>query len=54
MKSPAIQYTDDQARMMVEEFIREYALDAKPVAPASSNGHSVAEVAAVGDLPEAE
>jgi myo-inositol-1-phosphate synthase len=54
MKSPAIQYTDEQARMMVEEFIREYALDAKPTAPASSNGHSVAEVAAVGDLPEAE
>ena len=54
MKSPAVQYTDDQARMMVEEFIREYSLDAKPAAPASSNGHSVAEVAAVGDMPEAE
>ncbi|HUY76353.1 MAG TPA: inositol-3-phosphate synthase [Ktedonobacterales bacterium] len=26
MKSPAIQYTDEQARLMVEEFIREYAL----------------------------
>jgi len=25
MKSPAIQYTDEQARLMVEEFIREYA-----------------------------
>jgi myo-inositol-1-phosphate synthase len=54
MKSPAIQYTDEQARMMVEEFIREYSQDAKPAAPASSNGHTVAEVAAVSDLPEAE
>jgi myo-inositol-1-phosphate synthase len=54
MKSPAIQYTDEQARMMVEEFIREYAVDATPAAPASSNGHTVAEVAAMSDLPEAE
>ena len=27
MKSPAIQYTDEQARLMVEEFIREYRHD---------------------------
>jgi myo-inositol-1-phosphate synthase len=54
MKSPAIQYTDEQARLLVEEFIHAYALDAKPAAPASSNGHAVAEVAAVSDLPEAE
>jgi myo-inositol-1-phosphate synthase len=54
MKSPAIQYTDEQARMMVEEFIRENALGAQPAASASSNGHAVAEVAAVRDLPEAE
>jgi myo-inositol-1-phosphate synthase len=53
MKSPAIQYTDEQARLMVEEFIREYALDAKPAAPAASNGHAVAS-AAVRELPEAE
>ena len=25
MKSPAIQYTDEQARLMTEEFIREFA-----------------------------
>ena len=54
MKSPAIQYTDEQARMMVEEFIREYGLGAKPAAPANSNGHAVAEATAVRDLPEAE
>jgi hypothetical protein len=54
MKSPAIQYTDEQARLMVEEFIRENALGAKPSAPAQSNGHSHAEVAAVSDLPSAD
>ena len=57
MKSPAIQYTDEQARMMVEEFISEYRLDAKPAAPtpaAKANGHAVAEVAAVAEMPEVE
>ncbi|HZC05117.1 MAG TPA: hypothetical protein VE338_05700, partial [Ktedonobacterales bacterium] len=54
MKSPAIQYTDEQARLMVEEFIRENALDAKPKAPAQSNGHSLAEAGVVRDLPSAE
>src|SRR5579875_1459238 len=52
MKSPAIQYTDEQARLMVEEFIREYALDttateqpaaaeapATPTKAAKTNGH---------------
>jgi myo-inositol-1-phosphate synthase len=29
MKSPAIQYTDEQARLMTEEFIREYAQGAQ-------------------------
>ncbi|MEO7000188.1 MAG: inositol-3-phosphate synthase [Ktedonobacterales bacterium] len=59
MKSPAIQYTDEQARMMVEEFIHEYALgavkteakaDAKVV---KANGHADATpaVATLGDLP---
>ena len=66
MKSPAIQYTDEQARMMTEEFIHEYALDAaqsakqdKPgttpeVKTAKSNGHTEATpagVASLGDLP---
>ncbi|MDE3231580.1 MAG: inositol-3-phosphate synthase, partial [Chloroflexota bacterium] len=54
MKSPAIQYTDEQARLMVEEFIRENALGAKPAAPARSNGHSLAEAAAARDLPAAD
>jgi len=54
MKSPAIQYTDEQARLMVEEFIRENALDAKPAAPSQSNGHTLAEAAAVRDLPSAD
>jgi myo-inositol-1-phosphate synthase len=54
MKSPAIQYTDEQARLMVEEFIRENALDAKPQAPAQSNGHALAEAGAIRDLPSAE
>ena len=54
MKSPAVQYTDEQARLMVEEFIRENALDAKPSAPASSNGHSLAEAAVARDLPTAD
>ena len=54
MKSPAIQYTDEQARLMVEAFIRENALDAKPAAPAQSNGHSLAEAAAIRDLPSAD
>jgi myo-inositol-1-phosphate synthase len=46
MKSPAIQYTDEQARLLVEEFIRENALDAKPAAKpataAQANGHDAA------------
>jgi myo-inositol-1-phosphate synthase len=57
MKSPAIQYTDEQARLMVEEFIRENALDARPAqpkAPAHANGHSLAEASAVRDLPSVD
>ncbi|HEX9036509.1 MAG TPA: inositol-3-phosphate synthase [Ktedonobacterales bacterium] len=54
MKSPAIQYTDEQARMMVEDFITEYGLNARPIAPAKANGHAAAEVAAVADLPKVE
>ena len=54
MKSPAIQYTDEQARLLVEEFIRENALDAKPAAPSKSNGHALAEAGAMRDLPSAD
>jgi myo-inositol-1-phosphate synthase len=57
MKSPAVQYTDEQARLMVEEFIAEYgqrrdqsdAQKAAPVKSAKANGH--AEAAAVRELP---
>src|SRR5579872_4468165 len=62
MKSPAIQYTDEQARLMVEEFIAEYGqgsreavAEAEKVAKASkSNGHTDGEPAAVQNLPQAE
>ncbi len=56
MKSPAIQYTDEQARLMTEEFISEFAQSAQSVsdvkARATANGHSEAPVA-VQDMPEA-
>jgi len=67
MKSPAIQYTDEQARLMVEEFIRSYgrARDATGAAAmagradmrqlASANGHAfVANLATIADLAELE
>ncbi|HEX5442123.1 MAG TPA: inositol-3-phosphate synthase [Ktedonobacterales bacterium] len=57
MKSPAIQYTDEQARLMTEEFISEFAQGAEAVseakARATANGHSETPVA-VRDMPEAE
>lgn len=56
MKSPAIQYTDEQARLMTEEFISEYAQGAQSTAEArtraTANGHSETPVA-VQDMPEA-
>jgi myo-inositol-1-phosphate synthase len=56
MKSPAIQYTDEQARLMTEEFITEFAQDASSAAEAktraTANGHSETPVA-VQDMPEA-
>ncbi|HET8908582.1 MAG TPA: inositol-3-phosphate synthase [Ktedonobacterales bacterium] len=56
MKSPAIQYTDEQARLMTEEFIAEFAQGAQSSADAQTrakaNGHSEATVA-VHELPEA-
>lgn len=56
MKSPAVQYTDAQARLMVEEFIREYSQDHGEAAAAPhANGHvTSASAHAVNDLPEAE
>jgi len=46
MKSPPIQYTDEQARLMTEEFIREYAhhgRSAKAEKVSKANGHAEAE-----------
>ncbi|HLZ25526.1 MAG TPA: inositol-3-phosphate synthase [Ktedonobacterales bacterium] len=62
MKSPAIQYTDEQARLMVEEFISEYgqgsreamAEAAKATTASKANGHVASEPVAVQNLPEAE
>ncbi|HEX6800034.1 MAG TPA: inositol-3-phosphate synthase [Ktedonobacterales bacterium] len=57
MKSPAIQYTDEQARLMTEDFIREYGYSgrgAREEQVAKSNGHTEAEPVAVSDLPTAE
>ena len=57
MKSPAIQYTDEQARLMTEEFIREYGHDGRGAheeQAAKANGHTSAEPVAVSDLPQAE
>jgi myo-inositol-1-phosphate synthase len=58
MKSPAIQYTDEQARLMVEAFIREHGQgaheEAKATQAAKANGHREAEPAGVTELPSAE
>jgi myo-inositol-1-phosphate synthase len=56
MKSPAIQYTDEQARLMTEDFIREFGHSgqgAKDERAAKANGHTYAEPASVADLPKA-
>jgi myo-inositol-1-phosphate synthase len=56
MKSPAIQYTDEQARLMTEEFIREFGnggQGAKIDQAMKSNGH-VAEPVSVADAPAGE
>jgi len=64
MKSPPVQYTDEQARLMVEQFIAEYGQHAQGApahgAPAAraeqlkavrANGHAEKEPAMVSDLP---
>src|SRR5689334_1838203 len=54
MKSPAIQYTDEQARLMTEDFIREFGhggAGAKAEKASKANGHVEAEPVAVSDLP---
>ncbi|HEU5347704.1 MAG TPA: inositol-3-phosphate synthase [Ktedonobacterales bacterium] len=57
MKSPAIQYTDEQARLMTEQFITEFAQEAQASAVANAhataNGHSETPIA-VQDMPEAK
>jgi myo-inositol-1-phosphate synthase len=54
MKSPPVQYTDEQARLMVEEFIAEHAGKVAPATPPRANGHREAEPATVQDLPVVE
>jgi myo-inositol-1-phosphate synthase len=52
MKSPAVQYTDEQARMMTEEFIAEYT--GKPEAKKATKGnghHEEQPAAALSELP---
>ncbi|MGZ3583492.1 MAG: inositol-3-phosphate synthase, partial [Ktedonobacterales bacterium] len=52
MKSPAIQYTDEQARLLTEAFIREYGnggLGAKAEQATKVNGHVETEALPVGD-----
>jgi myo-inositol-1-phosphate synthase len=39
MKSPAIQYTDEQARLMTEEFIREFSQASREAEKPTTNGH---------------
>ncbi len=64
MKSPPVQYTDEQARLMVEQFIAEYGQQAQgapaqgtpagiaeQVKAARANGHAEKEPAMVSDLP---
>jgi myo-inositol-1-phosphate synthase len=59
MKSPPVQYTDEQARLMVEQFIAEYGQHAQgapagiaeQVKAARANGHAEKEPAMVSDLP---
>ena len=56
MKSPPIQYTDEQARLMTEEFIREFGnggQGAKTDQAVKSNGH-VVEPISVADAPAGE
>jgi len=47
MKSPAVQYTDEQARMLVEQFIGQYGQGATN---ANGNGHT-ADTATLAELP---
>ncbi len=45
MKSPAVQYTDPQARMLVEQFIAEFGQSASATPDATKgNGHTEATV----------
>jgi myo-inositol-1-phosphate synthase len=54
MKSPPVQYTDEQARLMVEEFIAEHALKPSGARAGQANGHQQAAPAAVQELPAVE
>jgi myo-inositol-1-phosphate synthase len=52
MKSPAVQYTDEQARMMTEEFIAEYTGKPEDKKATKGNGHHEEQpAAALSELP---
>src|SRR5579875_721294 len=48
MKSPPVQYTDDQARQLVEQFIQQYGLKSDT---STTNGHVAAESPALSETP---
>jgi myo-inositol-1-phosphate synthase len=54
MKSPAVQYTDDQARQMVEDFIAEYGGKPSEAPTPKTNGHRQSKAEAVQELPVVE
>jgi myo-inositol-1-phosphate synthase len=54
MKSPPIQYTDEQARQLTEEFIVQYSVHPSAPRATKANGHRDSEPAAVQELPVAE
>jgi myo-inositol-1-phosphate synthase len=54
MKSPPVQYTDDQAHQMVEDFIAQYGRQPANQPAPQANGHREAEATAVQELPVVE
>ena len=54
MKSPPVQYTDEQARLMTDQFIAEYGQKPSDAKATKTNGHRETEPASVRELPVAE
>jgi myo-inositol-1-phosphate synthase len=54
MKSPPIQYTDEQARQLTDEFIVQYSASASAPQATKGNGHRASETSKVQELPVAE